>query len=642
MNKKETKKDFLEVMGMLRSMARDNNNVDKGIKSEFKKNCSVPMKLKEIKGRTVPFMAYDFETTPIKAGTPEPLYLTVYGEKGEDKYKLSVPITGKGVDKLKNLGAILENNLLIPENDGTRFIAWNGNGFDAYFIGPALLESGKWIVKPYFTRSKAIRGIKVIENKKVEKGKKRLQFEFLDGIAMTGIVGKKLGQFVETFAPQYPKLKLDLENISFDVNNAYHVEYAERDSEALFYAMKEANRIAKELTGAELQPTIGNLATKYFQSKMPSNILVWRPNDELFDLLHGPLKRGGYCWAQRQFKGKVWKYDINQAYAAAMRECDLPSGRCMQTDEYVTDKCGVYKVRASRKKYSMIPFYWRHAETNKGYFSLGKEIYTWLTNIEINHLKRDGWKVDIENGWVWSESFRMDAMVNELEILRHSDKQGPSGPLGTMVKMIGNASYGKTLEQLDGVDLVMAKEQPDGFHSYMPENECNAMIYEKIGEPLKRAYHQPQIGCFITTYVRLVVREAALKKPGSFLYADTDCVIFDCPADFLDIHPKRYGAWKEERDGKNYLIIAKKVMACFDGDIVEKKAKGMMIKELTEHDYNKWDAGIPPKQKQLQRQNFMKFIQGSDMFIEMERTGTDVNLLQSCKLVGGRFMPISP
>ena len=608
-----------------------------------------PFKREQRRSRPKPFVAYDLETTRIKkeGGTPTPLYITAFSES----FFLSTELKGK--NKIIALRDILEAWFLTPERNNTRYVAWNGNNFDAYFIAQALLESDDWIIRPYLTRTKALRGIKVVQ-KFSTNGDKKLQFEFLDGLSMTGLASsnlKSLRKFLEVFAPEYHKLDgPDFEREEFDPKNRDHVAYAERDSEGLYWGLKEANRIVKELTDNELQPTIGNLAIKFFQSRLPENLLIWHPPWELNDKLHGCLKRGGYCWVQRQYRGPVWKYDINQAYAAAMRDCALPAGRCIHTVEFNDENPGVYHVRAKRSKQSRVPFYVRSIETDIGYFTNGAETETWITDTEIKHLRADEWDVEIIEGFYWSDSFNMAEMVNELERLRFTDPKGPSGPLGTMVKMIGNNAYGKTLEQLEGIELVMAKEKPDGYMQYMAEVPEMKNVFFKMGQVFQRPYHQPQLGIFITAHVRLIVRAAALEYPDKFLYADTDCVAFSEPVTHLKIDSKKYGEWKKEVDGHDYIIIGKKVycdtLQAANPDPKERakgiKAKGLRVRELTREDFESWLNGSPPTQKQTQRQNFVKFIGGQNMFSELERKGTDVTLSQQCKLIGDVFVPIQP
>ena len=121
----------------------------------------------------------------------------------------------------------------------------------------------------------------------------------------------------------------------------------------------------------------------------------------------------------------------------------------------------------------------------------------------------------------------------------------------------------------------------------------------------------------------MVVRRAALLRPDSWLYADTDCVVFDSDVtELLDTDAKRYGAWKIEEQGTQYQIIAKKVYANLESGTGH--AKGLNVKRLTPQDFDKWYHGDAPVQDQVQRQNFMQVMRGAEMYREQTRSGTCV------------------
>ena len=600
-----------------------------------------PLKQRDSHSREKPFVAYDLETTRIEAGNPTPLYVTAFGED----FFLSMPITGK--NPLQNFCDILETHFLILDRNMTRFVAWYGNQFDVYFVAKALLFSTRWIMRPYLTSSKQLRGLRVssAELVRINGRLRKMQFEFLDGAAMTGLntANMKLAKFLDLFAPHLPKKSLDLDRVKFNPKNKEHVEYAERDAEGLYVGFKEANRIVKELTGNEFQATIGGLAIRYFQSKMPSDVLVWEPPFEIIDRIYDNVMRGGYCWIQRQFTGKIWKYDLNQAYAAAMRDTELPAGRCYHTTEFMPDRCGVYHCYVGRGAQSPIPFYYKSGDKDIAAFTAGAYVETWITNIELQHLARDGWQIEIIDGSVWDESFSLAGMVNELETLRYTDPEGPQGPLGIICKCIGNTAYGKTAERLEGLELLLAAECPEGFSQYMAELPEMENVFFRMRDPIRRPYHRPQIAAFITAHVRVLVREAALKKPNSFLYADTDCICFSEPIDdHLEIHATKYGAWKREAAGVPARIIGKKVYF-MDGEKIEHKAKGLNVsretlfieekkngksklvkRRINGDDYKRWMDGTPPAQRQIQRQNFVNYLGGASMFRDQDRHGTDV------------------
>jgi hypothetical protein len=563
-----------------------------------------PLKRKETKHRLRPMIAYDLETTSFKAGTPEPLYITAYGEN----FRVSLSING-----LDDLEQILTRDFLTDENVRARFVAWNGNNYDVYFIALALLKCKDYVIRPYLTRSKALRGIKVsVKNSKYE------YWEFLDGIAMTGLVGTKLKFFLKTFAPEYQKLDApDFERETFDIKNKKHIEYADRDSEGLYYGMKRAQDIVIDNIGIPLQPTIGNLGIKAFMRNMPLEIQVWTPPLRVLNLIRDYVMRGGYCHNMRRYHGAIWKYDLNQAYAAAMREADLPCGSCVHTgDVEDTERVGIYQINARNRK-NIVPFYYRTPD-KFGEFGTQAINDAWITSIELAQLRAENWDIEILDGYYWTDLFSMKSYVDKLEHIRVNAPDGVNGATGLMIKAIGNNSYGKTVEENFAIELLMALEQPDGFSEYQVETDEMQFIWFKFGVPAAHEYHQPQLGAFITAHVRMVVRRAALLKPEAFLYADTDCVCFS-ESVALDIDPKKYGKWKVEVENAPYMMIEKKVYASLDGKV--KHAKGMNINRLTLDDFTAWHNGNPPTQKQLHRNNIVKVLTGAPMFHDHTKTG---------------------
>ena len=174
-------------------------------------------------------------------------------------------------------------------------------------------------------------------------------------------------------------------------------------------------------------------------------------------------------------------------------------------------------------------------------------------------------------------------------------------------------------EQLDGLDIVMANERPDGYSHYQADDPKLECLWFKLETPQFRDYHRPQVGAFITAYIRMVVRRAALQNQRAWIYADTDCVMFSEPVYTLDCDARRYGAWKVESEGAQMLIITDKVYYDLDKDAGH--AKGMNIARLSREAFERWFAGAPPSQTQTQRANFVKTILGEPMFFERTKVG---------------------
>ncbi len=567
-----------------------------------------------------PLIAYDFETTRIAKGTPRPLYLTAHGESPD--FSFDGPI-----NDMDHLLQILQHRFLTDELNGARFIAWNANNFDAYFIAAALLHSDDYILRPYLTRGNALRGLRVSLRSEQHIGKGAKSWEFLDGLAMLGLAGVSLEKFLQTFAPATAKLTgiINWEKEEFDPANPTHRAYAYRDSEGLYHGMKTAEQILIDTFNQPLTVTMGNACIKIFKAHIPANIFVKNLPDELLKLTRTHIMRGGYCYCVGRYQGPVWKYDLNQAYAAAMREAALPAGAAMHSPTGIHKYAKTYAARITASNpNNIIPFYYRteiHGRI-KALFATTKIDDTWLTNIEITQLKNEGWQIEVKESYCFETSFNMRDYVDKLELIRTTCEGGPSGAIGTMVKAVGNHSYGKTVEQLEPIEFLLASECPDDFSPYYADQlEPLEHVFFRFTDPRDKDYHQPHVGAWITAQVRMVVRRAALLAPHAWLYADTDCVVFsESVTDRLDIDSKRYGAWKLEESGTEYRIIAKKVYQNLQTG--HGHAKGLNVRRLTDSDYEKWIDGTPPVQEQVQRNNFVKVMTGAEMFRSQTRTGT--------------------
>lgn len=573
----------------------------------------------------VPLIAFDFETTNIQRGTPRPLYLTAYGTDPE--FFFDGPI-----DSLEHLSDIIKTRFLDPALSGVRYVAWNANNFDSYFIAAALLTDPQYVMRPYLTRGNTLRGLRVIPADQIDADPSDQQsWEFLDGIAMLGLAGTSLAKFLATFAPDYAKLTgiVDFSRESFDPENAQHRAYALRDSVGLYHAMRRAQQIMLDEFNQPLSVTMGGACIKIFKANIPEKIIVSKLANDPLRVVRDYVMRGGFCYCVDRYHGPVWKYDLNQAYAAAMREAKLPAGDTLHTMGGVHRYARIYVARVTAiNPRNTIPFYYRTLERGKirAKFGIQALAETWLTSIEVAQLRAEGWKVTIHESYAFTDTFSMTDYVNRLERVRMTCEGGPSGPIGTIVKAVGNHSYGKTVEQLESIEHLIALECPPGYQSTYPDDHADAPVehvWFRFTEPRERDYHQPHIGSFITAHVRMVVRRAALLAPDAWLYADTDCVVFsrDVTAS-LDIDPKRYGAWKVEETGTVFKIIAKKVY--LNTETNQGHAKGLHVKHLQTSDYDEWFNGSPPSQTQTQRNNFVSVMNGAEMFREQTRRGTAV------------------
>lgn len=575
--------------------------------------------------------AYDFETTLIAADdTPMPVYLTAYSPQFQIETRIR---------DLDHLTAVLRTQFLTMEaaREKRKYVAWNGNRFDAYFIAAALIDEADLVLRPYMTRNKTLRGLRVSLRHDAAGNeydpKHAPSWEFLDGIAMLGLAGTTLEELLAKYVPEKPKLKVINfdKGETFDPDNAEHRDYAMRDSEGLYLAMTRAQAIILSRFNEPLAVTMGGVCIKIFQAHIPRDVKVEALTFDLSRIVRHWVMRGGFCYCVRRYHGPVWKYDINQAYAAAMRETPLPCGALFYgKGEPSEESCSLVRV-SGKNPDNKIPFYYRTEIDGhmRSMFATTEIRDTWITGIEFWQLKREGWNLRAVEHYEWESSFSMREYVDKLERTRTTCDGGPNGPIGLMMKAAGNHSYGKTLEHLEPIEFVVAKECPDDYLPYYGDGseELSHIFYRfNFDDPLHKKYHQPQIGSHITAHVRMVVRRAALLDPDAWLYADTDCVVFSRDmGPMLDIDPMRYGAWKVEEAGTVYRIIAKKVYARVeDFSPKHSKAKGMVRKTLTAEDFASWYEGNPPEQEQTQLNNFLAVLCGEEMFRSQRRKGTAI------------------
>lgn len=577
-------------------------------------------------------IAYDLETTRIAPGTPRPLYITQFGN--------AVCFESELTD-INHLTRILLREFLIDVHEGAKFVAWNANRFDVYFIAAALILDGRFTLQPYMTRSKALRGLRVV--RRVDDDGIELDpdhaptWEFLDGMAMLGLAGVSLEKFLLNFAPDYLKLKgaVDFTREDFDPRNPAHRAYAMRDSEGLFHGMMRAQSIMLRTFNEPLAVTMGGVCIKIFTAHVPRDVEVKPLIPDVEEIMRRHVLRGGFCFHVRKYSGPIWKYDINQAYASAMREAALPCGEMMR-DRFAPDDDAlpfIIRIKAKNPD-NLVPFYYRSERGGsiRSLFATNEIHDTWITSIEYWQLVSEGWKIRVLDCWMWAQSFNMREFVDKLEVLRRKAEGGPSGPEGTMIKATGNHSYGKTLEQVEPLEYVLAREcPPDALPYYGDGSDPLDFVFYRIDpDRKKKSHHQPQIGAFITAHVRMVLRRVALLRPESWIYADTDCVVFDSDMTALiDIDPTRYGAWKIEESGTPYLMIAKKVYTEIpregsDPAKLHKSAKGLHVRKLAHADFESWFEGLPPEQDQTQLNNFLSVLVGAEMYRSQAREGTAV------------------
>lgn len=518
----------------------------------------------------------------------------------------------------------ITSRLLLPETAGARFAAWNGNRFDCYFVAAALVRDERFRLRPMLTRSRELRGLEVRMAANAEKDRDPGAWVFVDGMSMLGI-DCELAELLEQFAPDLPKLPAPDWSRGFDGADPAHQAYAMRDSEGLWAALDRAQQIVMEAFGEPLGITMGGTGIRVFASQMPAGVSVKPLPEEAEKITREQLVRGGFVFCRGRFDGPAWKYDLNQAYAGAMRDCELPAGSVLWDRYQPEEGARAYMVRvAATKQDNPVPFYVKQLDPQgriRSGYARGVIRDAWITSDEHRQLIAEGWDIECLENWTFARTFQMRDFVDTLEQMRRTAEGGPSGPQGLMVKSLGTNCYGKTGEQPDGIEWCLAAERPAGWLDWYEEDDAEPIehVFWRAAEPRAKPHQQPQLAAWITAWVRMQVRRAALVDPDAWLYADTDSVIFSRDVtDRLDVDPTRYGAWKVESAGGRHSIIMPKVYRGPSGI----KARGLNPQQLTHEHFERWMKGEAPRQRQTQLRGFLDVMRGAEMYRAVSRRGS--------------------
>lgn len=439
---------------------------------------------------------------------------------------------------------------------GSRMIAHGGNKLELRIILAGLADRKGWAIRVFVNNQTELRAAAITRNKKT--------IWFLDSKAILGLESDR-DRFTTDFAGR-----------------------AKKDLRGYYRALISAERSVLAIAGSPMQPTIGSLAIRAFVRGMPPGVFISALPDSLYDIVRNVVVRGGWV-AHRRYRGPLYSYDIVSAYAAAMRDCALPWGkgaivRCEQKK-----LPGIYLCRLRRSEAPALPFPIRTIEPpHKMQHATGKGEQTWLTTIEIRALRALGWEIEIEHGFCWPKTFRMERWVHQLEIARRRR----SGGRAIVVKQIGNNAYGKMLQGTQEYTYCLAQHQPKDA---LPVCDEEGEIYPGIWmvretRDTRRCYMRPQIAAFVTAHVRCRLYRIASEYADYFIRADTDSLSFSRPIP-LPIAP-RYGFWQLEIADQDGIVVANKVYYTRR----KKAAAGYRnLDSLTKKEYEKWlETNTPP------------------------------------------------
>lgn len=257
--------------------------------------------------------------------------------------------------------------------------------------------------------------------------------------------------------------------------------------------------------------------------------------------------KGAFCYNNtdgsiiRPAGGKGYVYDVNSLYPSVMYNHMYPVGYPMEYDgvEFYDhiDQC--YIVHGSfwfSVKPGHIPFVqikhnrWRDNEyirDSEGYVELTLTRPDYELLMEQYDMVMEPY---IDKCWVFQA---YDHLFNDyIDYWYNLKANAPNKVIRLICKLMLNNLYGKFATS------------PYKTQAHFQLDKNSKLVITSTSS-IESPVYIP-VGSFITAYARGVTVRAAQKNYEHFLYADTDSLHLDAPADGIEVDAKKLGAWKNE------------------------------------------------------------------------------------------------
>lgn len=380
-----------------------------------------------------------------------------------------------------------------------------------------------------------------------------------------------LKKFTEQFAPDLPKLEIDIEN--FDPKNPDHIEYAVRDAEGLAVATYNYRQQFLKVWGVNPAWTIASSSMKAWRTTLTESV---SPSNRRYENFFRHAYSGGFV--APLYTGIVENaetFDINSSYPGAMRK-GVPGGPPMIAglEHYTSDEPGFWVIDVETPDNIIVPVLpYRGEKLHKSFRSLAnwplpkkQSIYpkgkfrTIATSIEIEFAKKVGYKITPVYGLVFEKLiFPFNSFVNVCEKLRN---QYTATSMEIIVKFTQNALYGKFGMMRVRRDVTPCPEDEDDLEGWTPLEALGERYGFRIEEN-ETMLTAPHIAAWITAQARLQLFESVYAGgPEYVVYCDTDSMTVK-PGFKKENIPlsKEYGAFKLEKTWEIFRAHAPKVYA---------------------------------------------------------------------------------
>ena len=218
------------------------------------------------------------------------------------------------------------------------------------------------------------------------------------------------------------------------------------------------------------------------------------------------------------FTDRVGCADVVSLYVSAMINYVFPYGEEEYVTRYYSEYLGIYRVTELVNGFNDGVIQDIPASTKDGRDWEKKCINeVWITNIDIERIRKHGGSMNIQEGYIWREStpvFRdvLSVVTNEKQrqdILKSQKDKQYNPAMRECCKLFGNSLFGKQLETSVNYDWSsfrnLADVSPEMMNNANRITHCNNQYYIKTMSESKRRT-PVQLGVFILAYSRNLIQ----------------------------------------------------------------------------------------------------------------------------------------
>jgi len=387
------------------------------------------------------------------------------------------------------------------------------------------------------------------------------------------LINSSLDKLTESLCPEMRKGFIDFENVTFDIENTEHIEYAVRDVISLYMALVRFNSLLIEHFGISVGHTTAGTALKAWMNTLDNEVFnpsQWNEREQfiregyygglVFLTRNDLIENGGEPVADT--------FDINSSYPAVMCEFGVPYGTPFKSLNYKSGFPGVYRVVVKTPDDLQIPIL--PSRDDKGSMRWVRGTFeTVVTNYELIYALEQGYEIfEVKEGYYFPETvYPFADVIGKCKYIRTKYK---GQALEFVAKLIQNSLYGKFGSRRERLKVIRANSDDD-LTGANPLDETGYFWVKK--EFNDEMLCLPEWAVFITAHARLrLIKTAYDVGVEHVVYGDTDSLTLLRSADYSKIDQgAEYGQFKLEKTWASFRAIAPKV---YSGELIGGGYKG--------------------------------------------------------------------